>query len=406
MTISYKLVFSLAIIMAFLSLLGGSRSGLGVIVWGYTAWLMYKKDNKMLVELYRTLIWITAGLGLIGFLAIIFFDGVDRTIGLSASGYIFIIIVMLAIDYFLYRYFKKCLAINNSPSELSQFTVKGHRLNQENDELIWGKVLSEFESEERNSGLWAKCFAHANGDEAQAKAAYLKERFLALTHVSEVKQIKIDDALEVNEQKVEIQNKNSKTSTYKILGLDLFLGIALIALLVFSLAMFLNKGESKQNNYEVKPILNGEYKSDWKERVNFLRKEIVAGRMYVNIASATTGNSVNDIKKRPWNTYRKVLSSSEVSTVEKSNTWWFEKPNNLFIRLSNTTPDDFLGVIVEMSSGSCSGSKANIKYVELNFEKPFISYSDAIFKTELPFPYMDVYGKGTQCLDVVAVFSK
>ena len=42
---------------------------------------------------------------------------------------------------------------------------------------IWAKALTEAESPDlRNPGLWAKCFAEADGDEGKAKAAYVKLR--------------------------------------------------------------------------------------------------------------------------------------------------------------------------------------------------------------------------------------
>jgi hypothetical protein len=37
-------------------------------------------------------------------------------------------------------------------------------------------ALEEYESDERDKGLWAKCFAISNGDEAITKSMYLKER--------------------------------------------------------------------------------------------------------------------------------------------------------------------------------------------------------------------------------------
>lgn len=42
---------------------------------------------------------------------------------------------------------------------------------------IWADALKESESPEaRDAGLWAKCFAEADGDEAKAKAAYIKAK--------------------------------------------------------------------------------------------------------------------------------------------------------------------------------------------------------------------------------------
>lgn len=46
-----------------------------------------------------------------------------------------------------------------------------------NSEVIWEEIYKEFESEERNIGLWARLFAQYEGNETKAKAEYLKIRF-------------------------------------------------------------------------------------------------------------------------------------------------------------------------------------------------------------------------------------
>lgn len=48
------------------------------------------------------------------------------------------------------------------------------------EELMWASALTEFESKQRRAGLWAKSFAQAAGNEAQAKASYLKQRVAEL----------------------------------------------------------------------------------------------------------------------------------------------------------------------------------------------------------------------------------
>ena len=44
-------------------------------------------------------------------------------------------------------------------------------------DVIWGETYKEFESGERNLGLWARLFAQHEGNETKAKAEYLKIRF-------------------------------------------------------------------------------------------------------------------------------------------------------------------------------------------------------------------------------------
>lgn len=48
------------------------------------------------------------------------------------------------------------------------------------EELMWASALTEFESNKRRAGLWAKSFAQAAGNDAQAKASYLEQRVAEL----------------------------------------------------------------------------------------------------------------------------------------------------------------------------------------------------------------------------------
>lgn len=52
----------------------------------------------------------------------------------------------------------------------------------EDDEMLWAQAHQEFESPKRREGLWARSFAKANGNEAQAKALYLEARVKELAH--------------------------------------------------------------------------------------------------------------------------------------------------------------------------------------------------------------------------------
>lgn len=44
------------------------------------------------------------------------------------------------------------------------------------DERYWAAAIAEFDSAARRAGLWARVFSEAQGDEALAKANYLKAR--------------------------------------------------------------------------------------------------------------------------------------------------------------------------------------------------------------------------------------
>jgi len=49
-------------------------------------------------------------------------------------------------------------------------------INNEDDEKLWEQASAELNSSNKNEGLWAKCFAEANGDEAKARAQYLSAK--------------------------------------------------------------------------------------------------------------------------------------------------------------------------------------------------------------------------------------
>ena len=72
-----------------------------------------------------------------------------------------------------------------------------------NDEKLWERASIELNSDARNAGLWAKSFAESNGDEAKAKAMYLKEA---------VKKLSSNTADSYKDDKKITDNKKSKTS--------------------------------------------------------------------------------------------------------------------------------------------------------------------------------------------------
>ncbi len=62
-----------------------------------------------------------------------------------------------------------------------------HSTSAVDDEDLWAAAISEFDGDNRRVGLWAKAFAECNGDEAPAKAAYLRERVRQLAAEASVR---------------------------------------------------------------------------------------------------------------------------------------------------------------------------------------------------------------------------
>lgn len=58
----------------------------------------------------------------------------------------------------------------------------------EPEEALWAAALQEVEGSSRKQGLWAKSYASSNGNEAAAKAAYLRERVQQLAQEATVQE--------------------------------------------------------------------------------------------------------------------------------------------------------------------------------------------------------------------------
>jgi hypothetical protein len=74
--------------------------------------------------------------------------------------------------------------INHSYSNVSPLDKSTNIFDSEDE--LWAMSLAEFDSPNRLSGLWAKCFSEALGNEEVAKAEYLLQRTMQLRHTQEV----------------------------------------------------------------------------------------------------------------------------------------------------------------------------------------------------------------------------
>jgi hypothetical protein len=172
MSASYKAIFILSIFMVFFVLLAGAMtnsksSGLGVWIWGYTAWLMYKRRNTDLVSFYKLLLWfdvIAAGVAV----AVLSFSDSDvsKYVGYTATEAIILFILVISLTYGLYKYF---VGLNANPTSSDSFNVA--------DSTIWDQVSEEVNSGKRVDSLWTRAFSEADGDSNKANARYIKLRF-------------------------------------------------------------------------------------------------------------------------------------------------------------------------------------------------------------------------------------
>ena len=177
MSASYKAVFALSIIMIFVGMLGGAGSGSkgagggAVFVWGYTVWLMYKRDNKGLVSLYRLFLW-WQGIAVAIVVAFSIFDASFLSMSgfarFSVTGLLILGAVLMSISYGLLTYFRHQL--------LKPYAGEGAAIvDIEILDKFWEQASLELQNS-KNEAVWAKAFANSEGDDAKTRAMYIKLR--------------------------------------------------------------------------------------------------------------------------------------------------------------------------------------------------------------------------------------
>ncbi len=177
MSASYKAVFALSIIMIFVAMLGGAGSGSkgagggAVVVWGYTVWLMYKRDNKGLVSLYKLFLW-WQGIAVAIVVALSVFDASLLSMSgfarFSVTELLILGAVLMSISYGLLTYFRHQL--------LKPYAGEGAAIvDVEILDKFWEQASLELQNS-KNEAVWAKAFANSEGDDAKARAMYIKLR--------------------------------------------------------------------------------------------------------------------------------------------------------------------------------------------------------------------------------------
>ena len=173
MSASYKAIFILSIFMVFFVMLAGVATnsktfGFGMLIWGYTGWLMYKRRNADLVSLYKFLLWfyvIAAGVVLA---VLTFSDGyVSKYVSYTEiEDIITSYIIVISLTFGLYKYF---LSLESNPTSSKSFNIT--------DSTIWDQVSEEVKSGMRVDSLWTRAFSETDGDSNKANARYIKLRF-------------------------------------------------------------------------------------------------------------------------------------------------------------------------------------------------------------------------------------
>jgi hypothetical protein len=234
MSASYKAIFIFSIFMVFFVLIAGAAtqsksSGLGIWIWGYTAWLMYKRRNSDLASFYKVILWFDIIAFCVVISVIAFSDNdVSRYIEYSLGEAFFLFIIIISITYGLFKYFTN-LSISGDDSFKSIVSDEG---------ILWEQVSVEIKKGERVDSLWARAFSDADGDLNKANARYIKLRVEQLSKTFKSQQT--DSIKNIVDFGI---TKYIKKNNLKLLFVFLFIIISI----VFTLYQFRNPSFLKKS---------------------------------------------------------------------------------------------------------------------------------------------------------------
>jgi uncharacterized RDD family membrane protein YckC len=151
------------------------------------------------------------------------------------------------------------ISINKNPTQNKTLIL-------DNESHIWADVAKEF-NENRNEGLWAKCFAESGGDENKAKAIYLNLRFNELKNTQNIETFTTQPL-----------KANSKTSYIKSVDKNNFIMglifLVVIAVVLIGVSAWMNSGTTNKDLATIEnSITKNQYKDSNTNQWVFLVKE-------------------------------------------------------------------------------------------------------------------------------------
>jgi hypothetical protein len=174
---SYKLVFAFWCLVTLAQLFYASLaktpfSSVMVMVYGYLSWLLYNKDYEKL----RIYLKIVFGSALLLGLAALQMENLSvfGPFGMSRQELVAGSSLMLGVYAATYIYIRR-----KAISTTKQLSVSSIMLDDEISDAAWQEAAREL-AREKHEATWARAFSQAEGDEAKAKAFYLKLRAKAL----------------------------------------------------------------------------------------------------------------------------------------------------------------------------------------------------------------------------------
>lgn len=173
MSTGYRLVFLFSILMIIVVIIVGSFSGsktagFGIWYWGYIIWKMYKRDNVSLVSLQKFVLWFQALAFSLALVVLLFSDSdMRRFVDVTPAGLLIIAVLSMGVTFFLYKFFKKQQNVTVTP--------KSFVVNTSIEDRFWEQASRELKGD-IHEATWAKAVASSEGDEAKARAFYIKTR--------------------------------------------------------------------------------------------------------------------------------------------------------------------------------------------------------------------------------------
>jgi hypothetical protein len=429
-TIAYKLVLAISILFFLLSFLSNvgrpGRGALGMLYWGFAIWYMYKRDVSALVSLHRAAFWILATIwGLVGVYLLFADASLEDSLGFTNLGLVVVALLSTGFVYGLYQYFDSYRKV--SVATVAQ-SVELHSI----PDRCWERASIEFDSN-RHVATWNKSFAMCDGDEAKAKAFYLKARAAEFalsasepattteeglrteTVAAQQSSDRCDASMGVPVSQESVNPSEDELlpqKKYKIDGFAISIFVAVGLLVALLLVGIMNGRKSSEQAVrasspkippEERNVLGISSDIPYESARARLRAAMKTGEV------ADRNASIIELvdPKRLWDILsvhkisQEMEGSLRTAEVEKNGIWWIEPPNDFVVRLYNPSPDrTIVGVLYNLWNASCdvSGSRLPDKTIVIGLQgEPLLPNRYAVYSAPLPFDWRENFGSGIRC---------
>jgi len=368
----YAAVFVIAVIFVFVAIANAAIGNYiiaasGLIYWGYTAWKMYYRDNESLVAFHRVLIFIQ-GFFYLTMIAVIGFSD-DNSIVQTREAIFGILAIgggSMLIGYGLIFLFKRQIS-NQSDIRISipngEYGI---------DDRYWEAAAYEFSSN-RNEAVWARLFSLSDGDEAKAKARYLKSRASDLMREAvsgPMQTLTVGRSSGVNSH-LDIGRSRNSFRPFGMIAPVLFLSY--IAYIIFT-----DDNSTVFTKPKSTPLI---YPSSASE----LMRRIEERTLEAKDLRSKVINSNLDVFGNNYNSSGLAMSPELVLKVENNNLWWFGSDMRFFVRLHNPGKSKLTGFNFLFSRSGCGDNGQG--RVLINFDlmdSPLAPYSYGLYSSVLP----------------------